>query len=135
MTQIINDRRALHAIPELEWNLPKTSEYIKKVLEGLNCRVFSPVDTAVCAFFDFGADHAIGFRADMDALPIQEKTGVEFTATEENGVIHVHALGVSAHAASPETGKNAQTAMLGMLADLPLEDPAAYTDLVCKLMN
>ena len=52
----------------------------------------------------------------------QEKTGVEFTAAEENGVIHVHALGVSAHAASPETGKNAQTAMLGMLADLPLAE-------------
>ena len=50
----------------------------------------------------------------------QEKTGVEFTAVEENGLVHVHTLGVSAHAASPETGKNAQIAMVAMLADLPL---------------
>lgn len=50
----------------------------------------------------------------------QEKTGVEFTAVEENGLVHVHTLGVSAHAASPEGGKNAQIAMVGMLADLPL---------------
>ena len=50
----------------------------------------------------------------------QEKTGVEFTCTEENGLVRVHTLGVSAHAASPETGKNAQIAMVGLLADLPL---------------
>ncbi len=50
----------------------------------------------------------------------QEKTGVVFTCTEENGLLHIHALGVSAHAASPETGKNAQIAMVALLADLPL---------------
>ena len=55
----------------------------------------------------------------------QEKTGVEFTAAEENGLIHIHTLGVSAHAASPETGKNAQIAMVGMLADLPLAESRA----------
>ncbi len=50
----------------------------------------------------------------------QQLTGVEFTANEENGLVHVHSLGVSAHAASPEGGKNAQIAMMGLLADLPL---------------
>ncbi len=54
----------------------------------------------------------------------QEKTGVEFTAAEENGQIHIHSLGVSAHAASPEGGKNAQVAMVGLLADLPLTSSA-----------
>ena len=34
-----------------------------------------------------------------------------------------------------EGGKNAQIAMVGMLADLPLEDPAEDTALVCKLMQ
>lgn len=52
----------------------------------------------------------------------QAETGVAFTLTEENGKLHLHALGVSAHAASPETGKNAQIAMLGLLAALPLAD-------------
>ena len=87
MAQIINDRRALHAIPELELNLPRTAEYVQTALEKLNCRVFSPVDTAVCAFFDFGADRAIAFRADMDALPITEKTGAAYASTHP-GIMH-----------------------------------------------
>ena len=52
----------------------------------------------------------------------QEKTGVTFTCREENGTVHIHALGVSAHAASPETGKNAQIAMVGLLSELPLAE-------------
>ena len=74
--QIITDRRALHQIPELELDLPKTMEYIHASLTGLNCRVFSPADSSLCAFFDFGADHAIAFRADCDALPILEKNAL-----------------------------------------------------------
>ena len=85
--EIIRDRRALHAIPELELNLPRTAEYLCRVLERLNCQVFSPVDTAVCAFFDFGADHAIAFRADMDALPMEEKTGLTYASTH-CGIMH-----------------------------------------------
>ena len=96
MTRIINDRRALHAIPELEWDLPRTSEYVKNSLKALKCRVFSPVDTAVCAFFDFGADEAIGFRADMDALPIEEKTGHGFVSTHPG---KMHACGHDGHMA------------------------------------
>ena len=84
---IINDRRALHAMPELEWQLPETAAYVKNSLKKLNCRVFSPVDTAVCAFFDFGAETAIAFRADMDALPITEKTGAAY-ASRHPGIMH-----------------------------------------------
>lgn len=62
----------------------------------------------------------------------QEKTGVVFTCTEENGLLHIHALGVSAHAASPETGKNAQIAMVTLLADLPLA-PSAGQKAICDL--
>ena len=75
--QIITDRRALHQIPELELELPKTMEYIQNSLKGLSCRVFSPAKSSLCAFFDFGADHTIAFRADCDALPIFEKTGAK----------------------------------------------------------
>lgn len=62
----------------------------------------------------------------------QEKTGVVFTCTEENSLLHIHALGVSAHAASPETGKNAQIAMVALLADLPLA-PSAGQKAICDL--
>ena len=70
--QIIQDRRALHRIPELGCDLPETIQYVKNALSGLKCRVFAPMDGALCAFFDFGAETALAFRADMDALPIQE---------------------------------------------------------------
>ncbi len=50
----------------------------------------------------------------------QAASGVVFTAEETAGQVHIHGLGVSAHAASPEGGKNAQAAMMGLLADLPL---------------
>ena len=69
--QIIQDFSALHAIPELDKNLPKTVAYVKKQLSELKSRVFSPTEGSVCAWFDFGKPHAVAFRADMDALPFK----------------------------------------------------------------
>ena len=70
--QIINDRRALHRIPELDRNLPETMAYLQNSLKNLNCSVFSPMEGSLCAFFDFGKADAIAFRADADALPITD---------------------------------------------------------------
>ena len=94
--QIYADRHALHRIPELELNLPKTKKYLEEALSGLSCRVFSPVGSALCAWFDFGADTAIAFRADMDALPIQEKTGAPYASTHPGCM---HACGHDGHMA------------------------------------
>ena len=94
--QIVNDRRALHRIPELCWELPQTMTYLKKALSGLNCRVFSPVEGSLCAWFDFGAERAIAFRADCDALPITEKTGAEYASTHCG---KMHACGHDGHMA------------------------------------
>ena len=40
--QIISDRRALHAIPELELNLPKTMAYLEQAMSGLRCHRVLP---------------------------------------------------------------------------------------------
>ncbi len=72
--QIFEDYRALHRIPELDDQLPKTVGYVKSRLSSLGCRVFSPIKGSVCAFFYFGQRKTLAFRADMDALPIQEQT-------------------------------------------------------------
>ena len=83
--QIINDRRALHQIPELELALPKTMEYLYKALSGLKCRLFSPMESSLCAYFDFGQSSTIAFRADCDALPIEEKfIGFENATSRKN---------------------------------------------------
>lgn len=94
--QIVKDRRALHRIPELELSLPKTMAYLTDTLSGLKCKVFSPMDSSLCALFDFGADHAIAFRADCDALPISEQTGVSFSSTHPG---RMHACGHDGHMA------------------------------------
>ena len=78
---LISDRRALHRIPELDRNLPETLDYLRSALEPLPCKVFSPAESALCAFFDFGRDHSLAFRADMDALPVSEATGLPFATT------------------------------------------------------
>ena len=94
--QIVNDRRALHRIPELDRCLPKTMEYLKNSLKSLKCRLFSPIEDSLCAFFDFGKSDAIAFRADCDALPIFEKTGAEYASTHDGAM---HACGHDGHMA------------------------------------
>ena len=94
--QIFEDRRALHRIPELDRELPKTMDYLKDALAKLNCVCFSPMNGALCAYFDFGAKDAIAFRSDADALPIQENTRLGF-ASQHPG--KMHACGHDGHMA------------------------------------
>ena len=89
-------RRALHRIPEIGWETDQTAAYIKNVLQELPCQVFSPLEGAVCAFFDYGRENSIAFRADMDALPICEETGLPY-ASEHPG--KMHACGHDGHMA------------------------------------
>jgi len=94
--QIVKDRRALHRIPELDRQLPKTTQYLSRALEGLNCKVFSPMAGALCAWFDFGKNDAIAFRSDADALPIRENTGLDFASGHPG---QMHACGHDGHMA------------------------------------
>ena len=94
--QIIQDRRALHRIPELGMALPKTIAYLEKALQDLNCQVFSPMEGALCAFFDFGAETALAFRADMDALPIAEMNETDHRSCHPG---QMHACGHDGHMA------------------------------------
>ena len=94
--QIIRDRQALHTIPEPGMELPKTAAYIKNALKDLKCEITCPLEYAVCAYFDFGAEKTLGFRADMDALTVPEETGLPFASTHEG---QMHACGHDGHMA------------------------------------
>ena len=94
--QIYTDRHALHRIPELDKQLPQTLAYLRSVLTELKCSVFSPMEGSLCAFFDFGRETAIAFRADADALPIEEKTGAEYASVHPG---KMHACGHDGHMA------------------------------------
>lgn len=95
-------RRDLHRIPELDFDLSETLAYVRGVLEGLSCEMTEPTRSCICAFFD--VDSALGrergtttaIRADMDALPITENSGVEFCSTHPG---KMHACGHDAHMA------------------------------------
>ena len=89
-------RRALHRIPEIGWETHKTAAYLESVLQGLPCQVFSPLNGAVCAFFDFHRESTVAFRADMDALPIGEETGASYASCHEG---RMHACGHDGHMA------------------------------------
>ena len=89
-------RRALHQIPELELLLPKTCAYVRQELSGLSCQIFSPIEGAICAYFEEGKNDTLAFRADMDALPILEQTGLPYASTHEG---KMHACGHDGHTA------------------------------------
>ena len=87
MQQIINDRRALHRIPELDRELDRTMAYLRDALTQLRCRLFSPIPNSLCAFFDNGCGRAIAFRSGCDALPVHERSFLSF-ASEIPGQMH-----------------------------------------------
>lgn len=89
-------RRALHRIPELGDQLPETTAYVRSVLEPLACQVASPIPGSVCAFFDAGKPETVAFRADMDALPVTEATGLPYTSAHPG---RMHACGHDGHTA------------------------------------
>lgn len=82
-------RRDLHQIPELAMREFKTSEYIKKALAGSSFDLEQVLDTGVLAFKKSNNPQAvtIGFRGDMDALPMLEKNNLEYKSRHE-GVMH-----------------------------------------------
>lgn len=94
--QIIRDREALHRIPELGHQLPKTIDYLTQQLHQLRCQVFMPTDCCLCAWFDFGMKDTVALRSDADGLPIEEKTGLSF-ASQHTG--KMHACGHDGHMA------------------------------------
>lgn len=89
-------RRNLHMIPEIGRELPKTKEYIVSVLQQLNCSMTFLCDTGVCAYFDKGCKETMGFRADMDALPLTEANECEYRSTHDG---KMHACGHDGHMA------------------------------------
>ena len=87
MLPVVEYRRALHRIPELDDRLPETCAYVRSALASFELETFSPIPSSVCAYLDAGKPSTAAFRADMDALPIEEATGLAY-ASENSGAMH-----------------------------------------------
>ena len=96
LEQLTIHRRALHRIPELDDQLPETQAYLLDRLSPLRCRIITPGRCAVLAYFDAGKPDTAAFRSDMDALPIEEKSGVSFCSAHPG---RMHACGHDGHMA------------------------------------
>ena len=96
--QVVAWRRHIHANPELSFEEHETGEFIAKTLQSFgNIEISRPSGTSVVGRLK-GArpGPTIAIRADFDALPIQEATGLPF-ASRNPGVMH--ACGHDAHTA------------------------------------
>ncbi len=95
--EAVSWRRHLHRHPELSFEEVETSAFVEERLrcfEGID--VSRPTATSVMGRLVGGSGPTIALRADLDALPIQEESGVEFASTHP-GVMH--ACGHDVHTA------------------------------------
>jgi amidohydrolase len=91
-------RRELHRRPELSFHEHETARFVEETLESFGgLDVSRPTETSVMARLVTGRPGPVlALRADIDALPIREETGLPF-ASEREGVMH--ACGHDGHTA------------------------------------
>lgn len=93
---IIDRRRFYHSIPELSQEEYKTTENLKKDLEDMGIAVTTFDDyTGLVGVIQGGKPgKTVMLRADIDALPVEEHTGLPFASTHPG---KMHACGHDAH--------------------------------------
>lgn len=96
--QVIGWRRYLHQHPELSFHEDKTAYYIEETLRSFGQLVVSrPTATSVMArLIGEKPGKVLAIRADIDALPIEESTGLPYVSANP-GVMH--ACGHDGHTA------------------------------------
>lgn len=91
--ELIQIRRHLHEIPELALQEKETHDYLLKVIKNLkqdHLTIVVPktLPTAILVLVKgSNPKKTIGYRTDIDALPVQEKTGLSFTS-KHSGIMH-----------------------------------------------
>lgn len=96
LERAIRRRRTLHQIPEIELDLPDTARFLKQELKHTSAEIIEPegIGSGFLAYFDAGKEDTLAFRADMDALPVTETSGVSFESRHPG---RMHACGHDGH--------------------------------------
>ncbi len=99
LEDIIFFRRKLHQIPELGLEEKQTTTYIRQQLTDFGVKEIYPMlETAtIVVFRSDRPGKVLGFRSDIDALPVTEETGLSFTSKFPG---KMHACGHDGHMAT-----------------------------------
>ncbi len=87
-------RRSLHKIPELAFDLPQTSAFIKDKLISYGYQPVPTAGTGWIAVLEGHQKEAVALRADMDALEVTETNEVDYKSVHHG---HMHACGHDGH--------------------------------------
>lgn len=95
---LIRLRRAIHAEPELGLDCPATRATLKAALADLPLTYRDSIATSgfVALLDGARAGRTVLLRGDMDALPIEEATGLDFASSSAG---KMHACGHDGHSA------------------------------------
>jgi amidohydrolase len=98
LDEVVDNRRHFHKHPEVSFLEHETSRFIRERLAALGLELQpSPTPTGAVAVLHTGRPgRTVMLRADIDALPILEESGVAFQSAHEG---RMHACGHDAHAA------------------------------------
>lgn len=98
LDKLVRFRRDVHQHPELGFEEHETSRKVREYLDSLGVEYASGLGQTgiVATIVGTGAqsDASVGLRADMDALPLEEKSGVEHASTNSGCM---HACGHDGH--------------------------------------
>lgn len=92
--------RDLHAHPELSHQEHRTAQNVAARLREAGCEVHEGIGgTGVVGVVRNGPGPGVLLRADMDALPVREETGLPYASTQtaDDGVAVMHACGHDVH--------------------------------------
>jgi amidohydrolase len=95
--ELIAFRRDLHAHPELSWHEERTSTGLAKMFADAGADVRTLAPSGLVVDIGSGDGPVVALRADIDALPVEDRTSDPWRSTVE-GV--AHACGHDVHAAS-----------------------------------
>ncbi len=96
--------KELHSNPELSYQEYETSKKLASVLENIGYQVTRNVGgNGIVALLENGDGNTVMFRADMDGLPVEEKTGASYASKKRvknldgEEVFTMHACGHDVH--------------------------------------
>ena len=96
LPEIVGWRRYFHQHPELGMDLPVTAAKVKEVLDSLGVRYREIIPCGILAYIGKEGGKSILLRGDMDALPLEEQTGLPYCSQTPG---RMHACGHDTHTA------------------------------------